>query len=54
MLLLVMISRMRGWSVGGVGVNLEGFAEHGFGFVEEGFVFAEEGDEGLVGFDFVA
>ena len=34
--------------------DLEGFAEHGFGFVEECRVFAEEGDEGLVGFEFVA
>lgn len=40
----------RGWR----GMDLEGFAEHGFGLVEEGFVFGEEGDERLVEFEFVA
>jgi hypothetical protein len=34
--------------------DFEGFAKHGFGFVEQGGVIAEEGDEGLVGFEFVA
>jgi hypothetical protein len=40
----------RGWGGG----ESEGGAEHPVGLGEQGGVFAEEGDEGLVGFDFVA